>query len=206
MYHGEDPSWDAADAEQLYTLLEQQVIPEFYDRGADGVPTRWVSKVRESMARLTPQFSANRTVREYTDKYYLPGAEAYRKRSERNSALGESLLKWQKDLRRHWSALYFGDVNLETSAGQHRFTVQLYLDEVDPDYVTVELYAESPGGGPPMRQTMTRSERLIGAAAGWTYVAEVPASRAAADFTARVIPSHADAAVPLEAAQIKWQK
>jgi len=52
--HGEDTAWDAAEVEQLYTLLEQQIVPEFYDRDAQGLPTRWLERVRESMARLTP--------------------------------------------------------------------------------------------------------------------------------------------------------
>ena len=58
--HGDDPAWDAAEADALYEILEQQVIPDFYTRDHDGIPTRWVLTMRESMARLTPQFSANR--------------------------------------------------------------------------------------------------------------------------------------------------
>jgi starch phosphorylase len=65
--HGSDPSWDAAEAEALYERLEREVIPEFYTRNEKGIPTAWVARMRESMARLTPRFSADRTVREYTD-------------------------------------------------------------------------------------------------------------------------------------------
>ena len=72
--HDHDPNVDAAEAEALYDLLEHQVVPEFYSRGPEGVPTAWVARMRASMARLTPQFSASRTVREYTTKYYLPAA------------------------------------------------------------------------------------------------------------------------------------
>ena len=66
--HGDDPAWDAAEAEALYDLLEQEVIPEFYTRDQKGIPTAWVARMRESMARLTPRFSANRAVREYTEQ------------------------------------------------------------------------------------------------------------------------------------------
>ena len=65
--HGDDPAWDAVEAEALYDLLEREVIPEFYTRNKQGIPTAWVARMRESMARLTPQFSANRAVREYID-------------------------------------------------------------------------------------------------------------------------------------------
>ena len=55
--HGSDPAWDAAEAEALYALLEREVVPAFYSRDAQGIPTAWIAKMRESMARLTPQFS-----------------------------------------------------------------------------------------------------------------------------------------------------
>ncbi len=74
--HGSDPSWDAAEAEALYERLEREVIPEFYTRNEKGIPTDWIARMRESMARLTPRFSANRAVCEYTEKHYLPAAIA----------------------------------------------------------------------------------------------------------------------------------
>ena len=76
--HGDDPAWDAAEAEALYDLLEREVIPEFYARDAQGIPTAWVARMRDSMASLTPRFSANRAVGEYTEQHYLPAAAAYR--------------------------------------------------------------------------------------------------------------------------------
>ncbi|HUJ50750.1 MAG TPA: alpha-glucan family phosphorylase, partial [Bryobacteraceae bacterium] len=75
--HGDDPAWDAADAEALYKVLENEIIPEFYNRDEQGIPRGWVAKIRESMAVLTPEFSANRTVRQYTEDHYIPAAAAY---------------------------------------------------------------------------------------------------------------------------------
>ena len=76
--HGDDPAWDAAEAEALYDLLEQRGDPRVLYPRREGHPHAWVARMRESMARLTPQFSANRTVREYTEQHYLPAAAAYR--------------------------------------------------------------------------------------------------------------------------------
>jgi glucan phosphorylase len=56
----------------LYERLEREVIPEFYARNDQGIPVAWVARMRESMARLTPRFSADRAVREYTEQHYLP--------------------------------------------------------------------------------------------------------------------------------------
>ena len=63
MEHDDDPAWDAVEADALYNLLEQEVIPEFYTLNENGIPTGWVQRMRESMARLTPRFSANRPER-----------------------------------------------------------------------------------------------------------------------------------------------
>ena len=87
--HGDDPDWHAAEAETLYNLLEQQVISEFYTRNQTGVPERWVERMRKSMATLTLRFSANRTVREYTEKYYLPLAANYIKRAAEKGVAGK---------------------------------------------------------------------------------------------------------------------
>ncbi len=64
--HGDDPAWDAAEANTLYDLLEEELVPEFYNRDERGIPKAWVARIRESMGILTPRFSANRAVREYT--------------------------------------------------------------------------------------------------------------------------------------------
>ena len=141
--HGDDPAWDAAEAEALYQLLEQEVVPEFYTRDPNGIPTAWVARMRESMARLTPRFSANRTVREYAEKYYLPALAAYQERAADKGALGAQIVNWRHTLERKWAGLRFGDVKIESAGQQHTFEVQVFLDELDPDAVRLELYAEA---------------------------------------------------------------
>ncbi len=88
--HGDNPAFDALEAEHTYTLLEREVVPEFYERSVNGMPSRWLQRIRESMARLTPEFSASRTIQEYTEKYYLPAASAYRERALRTVLLAPS--------------------------------------------------------------------------------------------------------------------
>jgi starch phosphorylase len=204
--HGDDPAWDAAEAEALYGLLEREVVPEFYTRDAQGVPTAWVARMRESMARLTPCFAAGRTLSEYTERYYLPAATAYRQRAADKGALGAQVLDWQRGLASHWKSVHFGDLRVETSEGQHVFQVQVYLDELPPDAVRVELYADGRDGDAPVRQEMARGAPLVGAAHGYLYSARVPATRPAGDYTPRMVPHHPAAVVPLEAAQILWQR
>ena len=204
--HGDEPAWDVAEAEALYTLLEREVVPEFYARDAQGIPTAWVARMRESMARLTPRFSANRAVREYTERYYLPAAAAFRQRAADKGALAAQVLDWQRTLARHWGGVHCGDPHVETTGGQHLFQVPVYLDDLEPDAVRVELYADGHDGDAPVRQAMTQGEPLVGATHGYLYSARVPATRPAGDYTPRVIPHLPVAIVPLEAAQILWQR
>ena len=75
--HGDDPAWDAAEADALYGLLEREIVPEFYSRDEHGIPRAWVARMRESMAQLTPVFSTNRVVRQYTEEHYLLAAAAF---------------------------------------------------------------------------------------------------------------------------------
>ena len=111
--HGDDPAWDAAEAEALYERLEHEVIPEFYSRDGNGIPVAWVARVRESMARLTPQFSANRTVREYTEEHYLPVATSYLARAAEAGATGRQIVDWQHNLEKKWATLRFGEVTVK---------------------------------------------------------------------------------------------
>lgn len=204
--HGDDPAWDAAEADALYRTLEEQIVPEFYDRDARGIPSRWVSRIRESMARLTPRFSANRAVREYTEAHYLPLAAAYRRRAEQDPGFAASLIEWRRTLDRHWHCIRFDAVTVTTQDGSHHFDVRLYLDELDPAWVSVELFAMPLDNGAPERYPMARSHQLIGSTGGWVYTVRIPASRPAADYTARVIPYRNGASIPLEAAHITWQR
>jgi starch phosphorylase len=199
--HDEDAAWDASEADRLYGLLENEIVPSFYTRGADGIPSSWVARMRESMARLTPVFSANRTVREYTETHYLPLAAAYRARAAEGGEAGATLLSWKTALERGWASARFRGVDVSTDGGQHTFRVSVDVGSLDPDAVRVELYAEGGPGGEPIRVAMSRSE-----ASGHriTYSASVPASRPAVDVTPRLVPQHPSIAVPLEAPLILW--
>jgi len=204
--HGEDPACDAAEAGALYDLLEREVIPEFYQRNEKGMPSRWLGRIRESMARLTSEFSASRAIREYTENHYLPAAAGYRQRTAGDSALGVSLLEWHQDVAQHWNAVRFGAVSIETHEGRHFFRVQVFPGGLNPDELKVELYADSVQGGDPALEAMTTCKTCPDSQGELIYSAVVSATRPASDYTPRVIPYHPNAAVPLEVQQILWQR
>ncbi len=203
--HGEDPARDDIEASQLYALLEGQVIPEFYVRDENDIPRAWVARVRESMARLTPIYSANRSVREYVERCYLPAAAAYRQRSKDNGALGLRISAWRQAIELGWPTLRFGRVAVDTRGDQHHFTVEVELGALNPRAVRAELYADPLSANQVFCQEMTRLGRADGALTDH-YVANVPAIRPAGDYTARIVPTFPGVNVPLEAPHVLWQR
>ena len=202
--HGDDPAWDAVEAEAMYTLLENEVVPEFYERSAEGLPVKWLHRVRESMAVLTQQFSASRAIREYTENHYLPAAAAYKQRAEENGKLGAELVQWKQEMDRHWSSVHFGALKVESQDGRTRFQVEVLPGEVQPDELRVELYANGASGDGPVVESMT-AQKADGAAGVLLYSAEVAATRPVSDYTPRVLPRRPPGLLPLESTHILWR-
>ncbi len=201
--HADVAACDAHEAEQLYRLLENEVIPDFYCRNEHGLPLKWIRRMRESMVQLTARFSSNRMLREYTEKYYLPLAKAYRKRDV-DSAM--ALQTWRQHLQQHWQQLHFGNVTISQKERQYRFDVQVYLGDIAADMVKVEIYAEAASGGEPLRQELTCSETLAGAVNACLYTGTVSADRPVSDYTPRIIAYHPEAVIPLECELIRWYR
>jgi starch phosphorylase len=159
------------------------------------------------MARLTPQYSTDRTVREYTEKYYLPAASAYRDRAKADGASAAQVLHWRQALAEHWGTARFGPATVQTTNGHHDFQLRIHLGDLSPEFVQVELYANALPGGSPERHVMTREPAPKHSNTNeCLYSARVPATRPAVDYTPRLIPHNDEAIVPLEAFQILWQR
>jgi starch phosphorylase len=197
------PTRDARDAGELYALLETRVVPEFYARDAAGIPRAWVARMRESMARLTSQYSTNRMLREYTERHYLPLARSARLRTPQKSA---ELEQRYRQLALHWPQLHFGNVSSESATGQLRFAVQVYLGELQPEHIQVQIFAEGTAADAPVRQPLQRGAPLAGAANAFTFEGVVTTDRPASDFTPRAIAANSDLLVPLEADFITWYR
>jgi len=203
--HGDDPAWDATEAGAVYSILEEEVVPEFYDRDESGLPSKWLGRIRESMATLASQFSAGRAIREYAEAHYIPAAASYRSREENNHA-GAGLLAWQQQIARHWNDVRFGAVDIKTHDDRHFFDVKIFPGEVGLDGLRVQLYANSSAAGRAVIEEMIPHSSIPDSDGGQIYAASVSASRPAGDYTPRIIPRHPDALIPLEANQIIWQR
>jgi len=199
-----EPEWDASEADELYGLLEEQIIPEFYQRNEHGIPGKWVARIRASMATLAPKFSSNRMLRDYVDNYYIPASVQYRQRISNQSKVAKELALWQQQLDGHWSAIYMQNFQVEASESGYRLTLHVYLDELSAEFVRVEVYAKAQGNNQPFCAIMERKAAFPGAVNGYIYENTVPADRPADHYTPRLVPDHCHVNIPAEEAHIKW--
>ncbi len=202
----ENSTRDRLDAEDLYRILEQEVIPDFYKRDDRGIPGRWISRVRESMATLTPVFSTDRMVREYLERAYLPAAELFEARQANGGALARSIDSWKEHLDRNWEGIRFGAETVLEGPEGIRIECPVWLGEIAPEEVRVEVFAAPLEGEAPFRKVMDLVKNLAGARNGFIFGVTVPGKRPAGHYTLRVVPFHEMVKVPLEYGRILWQR
>ena len=198
----------------LYRLLEDTVVPLFYERNEAGIPVAWTAMVRASMTRLTPRYSSERMMQEYMERLYRPAAQAFRRRSADGGRLAGELAEWQARLEEGWKDLRLGRMTVVREGDMWTFSVEAYLGELQPEDVRVELYADplteedtgAGDGGRPERIEMQRLGPLAGAVNGFVFGAKVAAARAAEDYTPRIMPYHPEAFVPMEEGHILWMR
>ncbi len=115
-------------------------------------------------------------------------------------------MHWQHSLSEKWPSLHFRNVNVESDGTAHRFDVDVDLDGLDPDFVRVELYADSSAEQESVCRLMTRLKSGSESGRFHRYQATVAANRPSSDFTARLIPHHDGVSIPLEVQSILWQR
>ena len=109
-------------------------------------------------------------------------------------------------LEQKWNSLRFGEGSFETIEKQHKFEVSVYFNDINPDTIQIELFANGSKGESPIVQNMTRGAKLEGTGNGYHYYASVTATSPALDYTARAIPYLPNVSVPLEISRILWQR
>jgi starch phosphorylase len=143
---------------------------------------------------------------EYIEKAYLPLAAMLRSRVSEDCGLAKELCRWSERLRRGWPSLHIGQPTVVHNDGRFRFSVPVFLGELQPDFVRVELFADEIDGLPPEVITLYQEQSIPGSAHGYIYAGEVAGSRGAEEYTLRVVPWHEAARLPAELPLIAWQR
>ncbi len=201
---GSPENLSARDASSLFDVLEHQIIPEFYDREPDGVPHRWISRVKSSMASLTPKFSATRMLHEYIEQAYLPAASGYAKRSAHNASLAKEIRSWTNQLRAQWYHIRFGQLRFSEEAGSTNASVECWLGNIPIDAVRVQLYCDAREHRPVSIVDLQQIRELPGSVNGFLYCGVLPAEHRPCEYALRIVPYHPDAIIPIENQCIQW--
>jgi len=136
---------DDIESNALFDILEKEVVPLFYTRGADDLPRQWIGKMKGSMRAIGPEFNTNRMVREYMDKMYLTSLMQYRAIGEEDFKRAKDLAQWKERVKRVWHKISIGEVNLDKP--EHlkvgdAVTVNALIDlgDLTPQEVFVDLW------------------------------------------------------------------
>jgi starch phosphorylase len=146
-YEGDDRARDAIEARALYQVLESQIVPEFYNRDAGGIPRRWVLRMKNCIKALAPFFSTHRMVAEYAKKFYFPAHHAAARLGGKDFAQARELADHIDRYRHLWHqvrVLHVSDQvgsNGSITVRQNvRVEVRVHLGELNHDEVQVQLY------------------------------------------------------------------
>ena len=203
---GEAAAADARDAESLYATLENNIVPEFYNRDEAGLPRAWLARIRRSLSTLTPAFASTRMLREYVESAYLPLAASVNARLADAGALARNLSAWADNLQMHWASLHIGHPTTISTESSWRISIPIVLGEITPDTIRVELFADEKEGEAAEVVILHQEHAIPGAVNGYIYAGEVPARRPMEDYTVRIVPFHAQAMIPAELPLISWQR
>ena len=210
--YGNPEYQDQVESEALYHILENDVVPLFYDRDAAGIPRGWLAKMKASMKRLSPIFSTNRMVAEYAERFYLPAASRLIRLSGDKDRV-RALMDWRKRLHLHGTEVKVAQVDVDGGRGEFlvgskvKVTARVSLGGLPPGDVRVQAYygvltADGQiGKGSPVDLGLRQSS-----GADHVYEGEVECRESGScGFAVRVVPFQEDAILPYEMPWIRWE-
>ena len=204
------------DADSLFNILENQIIPLYYAKPDGRIPVAWIQLMRESMRSVTPVFNTHRMVKEYTERLYEPAAAGYKALAADGCKAGVELARWKRSTRQVWPGIRIESV--ETSqAGRVSLYVgdkleinaRVFLGPVQPTHVRVQAYVGQSDNGSlrnPYIIELLDVEKT-NANGVYRFSGMIPASESGSyGFNVRVIPTHPHLVQGHELRLITWAK
>ena len=201
------------DSSSLYQLLENQIIPLYYAKPDGKLPLAWLQLMRESIRSVTPVFNTHRMVKEYTERLYVPAAQAYRAFSQNDCAAASDLSQWKSRIRNDWPQIRIDQVEIGNKDRQNipvgeslEVSARVHLGGVDPQHVRVEAYhGEAENGGIKNPAITMLNQAGQNGDGSYLYRGSVPASESGAyGFSIRVLPTHPHLQQDHELRLITW--
>ena len=207
-----DPEYqDAVEAEALYALLERDVVPVFYERGRDGIPRRWVMRMKSSIRVLCPEFNMQRQVKEYTERFYMPAHATFGELTANGAASARELAAWLERLRQHWPGIRIEAVEgpgEEVPVGVRiAARARVRLPGLSPEDVLVELVAGRLDKQGEISQPTAYGMQVVEQTGdSWTFACDAPCCDVSGlhGYTCRVLPSRSALTVSFVPGLITW--
>lgn len=213
LLHGGDGEFqDQRDAAALYELLEQEIVPLFYERGADGLPRRWLARVKASLRTIPWRFNTHRMLHEYTEQMYVPSMERFLRLKRDGFAGAARLAEWKRRLREHWSEVCVEEVEADASSemavgARIHVRARVRLGAIGPEDVAVEVFYGLLNEEGEITEGRVCPMRLAGGSDNgvYTYQGVVPCERSGRfGYAVRVRPEGHDVPQGLQLGLICW--
>jgi starch phosphorylase len=204
---------DQVEAEALYDLLERDVVPLFYDRDINGLPRRWIARMKLSIEALCHFFNTHRMVQEYTERFYLPGAELYERVTADEMARAKALAAWKTRVQSDWSQVRVEKVETESFrelqvGDEFDAKARVHLGSLTPEDVRVELYLGRVDADGNLEEAEATPMQPVGPDKAGSYLFEAIAVTCFASgrhgYTIRVLPYHPDLTTLFLPGMIVW--
>ena len=203
---------DEVEGRAIYDLIEQEIAPLFYQRGADGVPRGWVQRMKRSIATLAPVFNTGRRVAEYTTVCYLPSALRHLKLMDNQLQGAAALANWRRGLLHHWNQVKVAHVEANGAdplhvGGELHIKARIHLGALKPDDVQVQLFhgLVDNNGTIPQPSTALMTVQSGPDGGNWHYEGKILCqSSGQYGYSVRVLPRHPDLANPFEPGLVCW--
>ncbi|TDC96228.1 glycosyltransferase family 1 protein [Saccharopolyspora aridisoli] len=197
---------DDLEAAALYELMSEHVAPMYYERNSDGVPGKWMSMVRHTLATLGPRVQASRMIREYVDGHYTPAAQSMRAMFDDDFRGARELADYRSRLQAAWNRVRVGDTEMSVDhgtpllGGQVTVRARVDLAGLDPSDVDVEVVVGRVDDNDVLHDFVTASMKPIG---DDRYAAAVTLPHAGpAGYNVRVLPRHSLLSEPAELGKV----
>jgi starch phosphorylase len=218
---------DQVEGQAIYNMLEQEVVPLFFNRGKDRLPRRWIRRMKNTIKWCAPRFNTNRMVAEYTRKFYHPADRQWEELAANDMERIKVLSDWKEKVRQDWSDLEIqdvqtsavdgeifteiGDQKSELSVGSEvQVRAQIHLGRLEPVDVAVQVYFGQVDSSGRIKDgqiaEMAYEQDTLDEHRVATFSGKIPCRISGRHgYALRILPHHPDLVEPYESGLILWE-
>jgi glycogen phosphorylase len=203
---------DDIESRAIYDLIEQEIVPLYYNRTADGLPRGWINYMKNAIKTVCPVFNTHRQVEEYTRRCYAPSAERYAELIGDNLKPAAELSQWRRKLMREWTQVRVDNIEADGKdamrvGAEFEVKARISLGSLSPDDVEVQLFHGIIDNAGEIPQPATAAMATNGDKSGatWLFKGKIRCQNSGHyGYTVRVLPRHATLGNPFEPGLVCW--